>query len=202
MNDVRLLVLAGSTREGSYNKLLAKQTAKLIQDLGAQATLIDLADYRLPLYDGDEEQEKGFPFAAAKLKNLFLEHDGVIFASPEYNASITGVLKNTIDWLSRSSTATPDNSAFINRQAMFISTSLGGLGGLRALTHLRDVLTHLQMHIFPQQLAIPFASKAFSETGELIDQNQQQLLASMLQKFIGHIAKLKFASIESLLLSA
>src|SRR5262249_29719722 len=104
----RILAFAGSTRRDSFNKKLAGIAADGARAAGAEVTFIDLRDYPLPLYDGDLEAEKGLPEQAQRLKKLFLDHDGLLISSPEYNSSISGVLKNTIDWVSRPVPGEPD----------------------------------------------------------------------------------------------
>ena len=101
MSNAKILAFAGSTRAGSLNKLLLRTAVQGAEAAGASVTVIDLADFRIPLYDGDLEAESGLPENAEKLQNLFLEHNGLLIAAPEYNSSITPVLKNTFDWVSR-----------------------------------------------------------------------------------------------------
>ncbi|MDH3316552.1 MAG: NAD(P)H-dependent oxidoreductase, partial [Gammaproteobacteria bacterium] len=99
MSDkARILAFAGSTRRESWNKKLIRVAVKGAKSVGAEVTLVDLADYPMPLYDGDLEQEKGIPEYGLKFKQLMKEHDGILLSCPEYNSSISGVLKNTIDW--------------------------------------------------------------------------------------------------------
>jgi chromate reductase len=101
MSTARILAFAGSLRTGSFNKKLARVAADLAKEAGAQATFVDLRDFQLPLYDGDIEETQGLPEGAKQLKGLMREHDGFLIASPEYNSSFTGALKNAIDWVSR-----------------------------------------------------------------------------------------------------
>ncbi len=135
----RILAFAGSTREGSFNKSLVRIAAEGARQAGADVTTIDLKDFPLPLFDQDLEVESGKPEAAKKLKTLMIEHDGFLIAAPEYNSSITAVLKNAIDWVSR-----PDEGedamalkAFRGKVVTLMSASPGGLGGLRGLVHFR-----------------------------------------------------------------
>src|SRR5689334_7096562 len=97
----RILVFAGSARSGALNKKLAHVAAAAVGAAGAEATLIDLADYPMPLYDGDLEAREGLPASARKLKDLFIAHQGLLVVSPEDNASVSALLKNTLDWISR-----------------------------------------------------------------------------------------------------
>jgi chromate reductase len=104
MSTPKILAFAGSTRSASYNKQLVRFAADAARAAGAEVTLLDLRDYPLPLFDGDLEDKEGLPENAKKLKAIFREHDALLISSPEYNSSITAVLKNTIDWVSRTET--------------------------------------------------------------------------------------------------
>jgi len=113
----RVLAFAGSTRGGSFNKRLVKIAAVGVESAGVSCTLIDLRDYPLPLYDADLEAESGLPGNAVALKDLFLSHQGLLISSPEYNGSISPLLKNAIDWVSRSTEASSDLSPFRGKVA-------------------------------------------------------------------------------------
>ncbi|HYF37755.1 MAG TPA: NAD(P)H-dependent oxidoreductase, partial [Prosthecobacter sp.] len=162
----KILAFAGSTRTGSFNKKLIRIAADAARTAGADVTLIDLRDYPLPLFDGDLEDAQGLPENAKKLKELFNSHDALLISAPEYNSSITGVLKNTIDWVSRE--ATDDEPAlrdFTGKTATLLSASPGALGGLRGLVHLRALLGNIGVIVLPDQVSVPKAHEAFDETG-------------------------------------
>ena len=178
---IKILALAGSTREGSLNKKLAKLCAQMLEKANVKVTLVDLNQYSLPLYDGDFEANHPYPDNAAKLKKIFLEHDGFLFASPEYNSSISGVLKNTIDWVSRSETKGTDLAPFSEKVIAIVSASPGGLGGLRGLNHLRSILSNIGAVVIPNQCAISKAYEAFDENGNLKDPAQTKLLLNVLE---------------------
>ena len=99
--SAKILAFAGSTRSNSFNKRLVRAAAVMAEEAGATVTIVDLRDYPLPLYDGDLEQAEGLPEHAATLYELFKSHDALLISSPEYNSSVSAVLKNTIDWVSR-----------------------------------------------------------------------------------------------------
>src|SRR4029078_647363 len=103
MSAPRILAFAGSSRRESFNKKLIKIAAAGAEAAGAMVTLVDLADYAMPLFNQDTETEQGLPEQAVALKKLFLENDGLLLSCPEYNSGITPLLKNTIDWVSRQS---------------------------------------------------------------------------------------------------
>ena len=134
----RILAFAGSARRDSFNKKLVSAAAEMARELGAEVTVVDLADYPMPIYDGDEESENGHPEASNKLYQLMKEHDGFLVACPEYNSSITPLLKNTIDWVSRTRDAEPPLVAFTGKVVALLSASPGALGGMRGLVHVRE----------------------------------------------------------------
>jgi len=160
-----ILAFAGSTRSDSLNKKLARAAAAGAAEAGAAVTVIDLRDYPLPLFDEDREKAEGLPENGKKLRELFLSHDGLLIASPEYNGSITGVLKNTIDWLSRRQGDEAPLICFREKVALLVAASPGGLGGLRSLRHLHTILHGLQVVVLPEQKAIPAANKVFGADG-------------------------------------
>lgn len=168
--SVKLVALSGSTRKNSLNKQLVRLALKEGKQY-AQVTVIykDLADFSLPLYDADHESQNAYPNNAAELKQVFIESNGILIASPEYNSSVTGVLKNTLDWLSRSFEHGTDLRAFNGKVMAIVSASPGPLGGLRGLVHLRAILTNMGAVVVPAQLALPGAMRAFDEEGQLVD---------------------------------
>ncbi len=176
----KILAFAGSTRTESFNKKLIKVAVAAAKNAGAEVTLVDLRDFPMPLYDGDLEKEQGLPENAKKFKKLLLEHQGLLISSPEYNSSMSAVLKNVIDWASR--TESKDEAPFAcfnNKVAAIMSASPGGLGGLRGLVHLRAILGNINVLVIPQQIAINFADKAFDANGALIDAKQQKTIETI-----------------------
>ncbi len=168
------MAFAGSTRTDSFNKKLIKIAANGAKDAGAEVTLIDLRDFPLPLYDGDLEQRDGLPLAARKLKDLMLSHQGFLVSSPEYNSSISGVLKNTIDWTSRQSEGEVPLACFKNKITGLMSASPGGLGGLRGLVHVRATLENIGVLVIPEQMAVARAHEAFNTDGTMKNKDQEE----------------------------
>jgi chromate reductase len=174
MSKPKILAFAGSLRKDSYNKKLARTAAEGARGAGADVTLIDLKDFPLPVYDGDLETAEGLPANAKKLKDIFLQHQGLLIASPEYNSSVPGGLKNVIDWVSRTASKDePPLACFNNKAAVIMSASPGGLGGLRALVHLRAMLGNIGVLVIPQQVAVPRAHEAFNPDNSLKDPKQR-----------------------------
>ncbi|PAV25951.1 NAD(P)H-dependent FMN reductase [Tamilnaduibacter salinus] len=186
MTTPKLLFLAGSTRTGSFNAQLAEAAARIAESEGtAEVTRIDLADYELPIYNGDLESSEGLPEAARQLKQRFRDHHGFLIASPEYNSTLAPVLVNALHWISRpASSDEPPLSAFQGKVAALTATSPGGLGGLRGLVPLRMMLSNIGVQVLPNQLAVPGAMKAFGDSGQLVDDNQQQALATIVRELI------------------
>jgi chromate reductase, NAD(P)H dehydrogenase (quinone) len=181
---MRLLFFAGSACEGSFNKRLAKLGAEIAKANGIAATFADLGDYVMPLYDGDAEAQSGAPENALKLKALMQAHDGIFIAAPEYNASITPLLKNALDWVSRvKGEGEGPLHVFKTRVFALGAASPGGFGGIRGLMHTRQVLElGLGAMVLPDQIAVPRAMDAFEANGHLKDKAQQAMLRDLIEK--------------------
>jgi chromate reductase, NAD(P)H dehydrogenase (quinone) len=186
MRRPKILVFAGSIRAGSFNGRLAALAAKELALLAADVTRISLVDYPLPLYDGDTEDASGPPENAVKLKRQFTAHHGVFIASPEYNASITPLLKNTLDWISRVREAgAQPRTAFKDRVFALGAASNGTHGGYRSLIALRHVLElGCGALVLPDQVAIRNAATAFDEDGDLRAPGDADRLRSMLARLV------------------
>ena len=180
----KILAFAGSARKESHNKKLVACAAKIAREQGAEVTLIDLRDYELPLYDGDLEDAQGAPAAATELFNLFKQHDALLIACPEYNGSITPLLKNTIDWVSRPREGEPRLAAYIDKVAALVSASPGQLGGLRGLVPVRALLGNIGVHVVPSQLAVGESHAVFDEQGEIKDEQLQQRLTDTVTQLV------------------
>lgn len=186
----RILAFAGSTRTQSWNKKLVRAGAEAVRAAGAEVTLIDLRDLPMPLYDGDLEAAGGLPDAARKLKALMIEHHGFLIAAPEYNSSISAVLKNAIDWVSRPQPNEPSAVAFRGKVAALLAASPGNLGGVRGLFTVRQVLTTLGVLVLPTQFGLARASEAFAEDGSLKDPAQQKTVAGVAKELVTTVGKL------------
>jgi len=186
----RILILPGSARSGSLNTMLARAAVAAVERAGGVATLMNLRDLALPIYDGDLEVAEGLPAGARSLKAEFKAHHALLFCSPENNASVSALLKNAIDWVSRPDGEESGLLPFKDKVALLTAASPGALGGLRGLRHLRDSLEALGVLVLPQTLAIPAANKAFDADGQLEAKRQESLdsLAARLVRIADRLA--------------
>jgi chromate reductase len=164
----KILAFSGSTRRDAWNRKLIQAAVDATRAAGGEVTLIDLADYPLPIYHGDLEDKEGLPDSALRLKALFKDHDALLISSPEYNSSIPPLLKNTIDWVSREWQGESGLLPYQNKVAAIMSATPGALGGMRMLPHLRQILDTLGVIVLPGQFALSHADQAFDpENGAL-----------------------------------
>ena len=186
MASPKILVLPGSVRSGSHNVRLAALAAKELTLLDADVTRISLADYPLPLYDADLDARSGQPENAVKLKHMIAAHHGVFIASPEYSASVTPLLKNAIDWVSRvREKGDPTYAAFKNRVFAIAAASPEPSGGLRSLMALRQILElGCGALVIPEQVAIPDAERAFDDMDNLVEARSMNLLRAELARLV------------------
>lgn len=168
----KILAFAGSTREASFNKKLVKVAMAGARAAGADTTFLDLRDLNLPLFDEDLEASKGLPEGGKRLKDMLRAHHGLLISSPEYNSSVSAVLKNAIDWASRPEPGEPPLSCFNDKVAGLMGSSPGALGGLRGLVHLRAILGNINVIVLPGQMAVGMAQEAFDDSGRLKDPKQ------------------------------
>ncbi len=182
---IKVLAFAGSARRDSLNKKLARLAAAAAEKAGAEVTLIDLNDYPMPIYHGDEEAASGIPENGKKLKALFKTHQALIITSPENNSSVSSLLKNTIDWLSRADGAESGMAPFKDKTALLMAASPGPFGGVRGLNHLRDIISRLGVLTWPDMMTVGNADTALTDTGAFVDGKQQarleKLVAAMVQ---------------------
>lgn len=186
----KILAFSGSGRKQSFNQQLVAIAAKGAVDAGADVTVINLADYPMPIFDEDLEAEKGMPEAAKQFKQLLIDHDGLLIASPEYNSAFSPLLKNAIDWATRP--FGPDIQStppFANKYASIMATSPGGLGGIRGLVFVRLLLSNLGVTVLPNQQAVPNAYQAFNEDGSLNDEQIQANVMSLGSDLAQELAK-------------
>lgn len=181
--DVSLIALSGSTRAGSHNRAMLKLAAIAAERAGAQVSFVELRDLALPLYDADLEAAQGLPQTLVNLKAACVAADGYLIAAPEYNGSLSAVLKNTIDWLSRPGPQPGETpftlAAFRGKVAGVMSASPGAWGGVRGLMHVREILAGMGVLVTAEQFALPAAHGAFNESGELANPAYQSIVEAI-----------------------
>ena len=190
---IKLLFLAGSAREASFNKRLARLGAEIAHANGVGATFADIGDYPMPIYDGDLETKDGVPENARKLKAHMMIHAGVFIAAPEYNASISPLLKNTLDWVSRvRDEGEVASHVYKSRVFAIGAASPGAFGGVRGVIALRQSLElGLGALVLPDQILIARANEAFEDSGHLKDKATMEMYKTVIQKLAraAHIMK-------------
>lgn len=168
MSGPRLLAFSGSARLASFNQRLVDFAAGRAREHGANVTVINLRDFPMPLMNQDLEREQGLPEHALRFKALLIEHDALLISSPEYNSSITPLLKNAIDWASRRVGDEPPLVAYKGKVTGLLSASPGRLGGMRSLAHVRSIMSNLGCFVVPAQASISGAGDAFDDQEQLV----------------------------------
>lgn len=172
----KILAIAGSFREHAYSKRVLTCAANGARAAGAEVTIVDLREYPMPIFDQDI-QDKAFDETALRLQNVIAEHDGFLLSTPEYNGSIPGGFKNVIDWTSRKNDTHEMYGPVKGKIAAMISSSPGQFGGIKALQHLRGVLTQMGVHVLPFEISVPFVSQKFDgDSTEMTDGKTNHLL--------------------------
>jgi chromate reductase len=185
MSALKILVIPGSLRTGSLNARLAAAAAYEFAQAGAEVTRISLADFPLPIYDGDLQTKSGVPKNAINLKRMIGAHHGVLIVTPEYNSSVPPLVKNTIDWVSRVQDAHEvRGQVFRERPFGIAAASEGRLGGARSLAALRLILTACRALVVPNQLALSFASDAYDDMDRLKHPADVEALNALVRQLI------------------
>ena len=189
MSAAKILCFSGSTRSGSINVRLLDAAIKELSALDCEVTRISLEDYPLPIYDGDLEEKEGVPENAVTLAKLMSEHDGYFITCPEYNGSLTPLMKNTIDWMTR----VPSDQAapFKDKVGAIGACSPGGMGGIAMLYHLREILVRLGSLIVSEQVAVGNGFDAFDDHDKLTDERSSQFLTATCKSLATKAALLK-----------
>jgi chromate reductase, NAD(P)H dehydrogenase (quinone) len=193
MSGPKILVIPGSLRSGSHNVRLAALATKELAQVEAEVTRISLADFPLPIFDADLAAADGPPPNAVKLKRLVCAHRGVFIASPEYNASITPLIKNAIDWISTvREGGEPQLAAYQDRVFGLGAASPGRSGGMQSLLALRQVLAvGCRALVIPEQVTIPNAASAFDEMDQLTDARAAAQLKTVARRLVDYARLLR-----------
>ena len=193
MPYMKLLVFAGSTRQHSFNRRLARVAADLARNAGADTTLLELSDFDIPMYNADLEA-RGTPADVVRLKQLLWEHPAWVICSPEYNGSYTALLKNTIDWASSPVKGDPvwqdGTRSFRGKVVGMLSASNGALGGLRSQSHLAPLLINLECWLAPRAFALGQAANAFDEHGALVQEAHRQRVQGVVEQVLWAASRL------------
>jgi NAD(P)H-dependent FMN reductase len=185
MSALKILVIPGSLRSGSLNARLAAVAAHEIALAGAEVTRISLADFPLPIYDGDLQTKSGVPKNAVNLKRMMGAHHGVLIVTPEYNSSVPPLVKNSIDWVTRVQDPHETRGQVFRERAFAIAAASGGrLGGARALAALRLILAACHAMVVPNQLALSFAEEAYDDTDRLKHPADIEALKAVVRQLI------------------
>ena len=180
---MKILFFAGSLRKQSLNKKFVNVAFEIAKAKGGcEPELIDLLDYEMPVYNQDI-QDAGFPQTASRFIEKVMSAQAIVISSPEYNGSISSVLKNTVDWSSRG----PKNP-WAGKQVLLLGASPGALGATRGLWHGRQPFTVLSAHVYPDMMGLPKANEAFDEQGRLKDKASHERLAKLVESFIEYAA--------------
>ena len=178
----RFLVLAASRREASLNMQIATLAATAIETHGGVAELVSIRDFDTPSFDADVESDAGLPAAAEAFRGRFEANDAFVIASPEYNSSMPGVLKNLIDWVSRSRP-----QPFNEKYGLLMSASPSMVGGNRGLWALRIPLEHLGARIYPDMFSLAQAHHALDASGRIKDETLHQRFDTNIANFMDQV---------------
>lgn len=186
----KILAFAGSLREHSFSKRVVKTAVKGAEKAGAEVDFIDLRSFPMPIFN-DDDYQKGFDENALKFQKLLSEYKGFLIASPEYNGSLSGALKNAIDWASRPSDEFKMGEVFSGKVAAIMTESPGAFGGLRCLGHLRSVLSILGVNVLPSEIAVGKVNTMFDGNGaEMTDEKMKKLLEDLGASLVDTLEKL------------
>ena len=186
-NMAKILAFAGSLRKNSLNKRVLNIAVEGARNAGGKVTVIDLADLPMAIYNADDHE---FDENALRFQELLKEHDGLLIASPEYNASIPGGLKNAIDWASRKNDKFAMGEVFKGKVAAMITASPGSFGGIRCLSHLRGVLSILGINVLPSEIAVTFAGDKFEgDSTEMTDEKMKHILEKLGAELVSMLKK-------------
>jgi chromate reductase len=184
MSSPKVLAFAGSTRKESVNKRLARIALQAAKKAGAETTFVDLQDFNIPLYCDDLVAKQGIPEGVLEFKQLLNSHNGFFIASPEYNGSLTGVLKNAIDWATIKADGEERMSCWNGKIAGLASASPGGLGGIRGLHHLRTILAGIGTFVLPNHLAVGNSTENLQNEKQITDEKLQLQLESLTHEMV------------------
>ena len=189
MTSAKILAFSGSNRKNSWNRKVLEVAAAGARDAGATVTIVNLRDFPMPIYDADWHAENGVPASMRELRKLMMSANGLLVASPEYNASITPLLKNTIDWLSQEVNGESGGAPFEGKVGGLMGASNGAFGTIRALPHVSYILSNLGVFMLPV-VAVPSVAKSFDDAGKVTNERTQKMLSGLGARLAQAIVKL------------
>ncbi|MCV2886003.1 NAD(P)H-dependent oxidoreductase [Aestuariibacter sp. AA17] len=188
---IKIVAFAGSGRRDSVNKKVVKVAAEGAREAGAEVTIVNLEDYDMPIFTEDLEAEKGMHEGGQRFKELLMESDGFLIASPEYNSAYSALFKNAIDWASRKVGDEKPLAAYKGKVAAIMAASPGALGGMRVLVPLRMLMENLGTMVLPTQKSVPKAFEKFDENGNITDEKLDAALKNLGRELVDTLNKLK-----------
>jgi len=189
MTTANILAFAGSARKDSWNRKVLQVAAEGAREAGADVTVANLGDFPMPIYNADWHQENGVPPAMRELRQLMVAANGLLIASPEYNTSITPLLKNTIDWLSQDIDGESGYAPFTGKICGLMGASNGAFGTIRALPHVSYILSNLGVFVLPV-VAVPAVGQAFDTEGHMTNERSKKMLVSLGARVAKTVVKL------------
>src|ERR1700749_2143654 len=186
----KILAFAGSLRKHSFNRRVLRAAVAGAEKAGAEVTFVDLLDYPMPVYNQDDQEAYGCDGNALRFQRLIYEHEGLLIASPEHNGSFPAALKNVIEWASRRNDSYEGGRVFPGKVAAMMAAWPNTFGGVRALVHLRGVLTSVGVYVLPTEIAVPFVNDKFDGDGdELTDERTRRALAGLCASLVEMLKK-------------
>ena len=189
MTIAKVLAFSGSTRKESWNRKVLEVAVAGARDAGADVTVVNLDDYPMPIYHADWHAAHGPPTGMLEVRKLMMAANGLLIASPEYNTSITPLLKNTIDWLSQDVNGESGNAPFEGKVGGLMGASNGGFGTIRALPHVSYILSNLGVFMLPV-VAVPGVARTFDDAGNMTNERAKKMLSSLGARLAQSIVKL------------
>lgn len=186
----KILAFAGSVRKESFNRKVLNTAVQGARDAGAEVTVADLREFPMPIYDADWHAENGVPDTMLALRKLMMAADGLLIASPEYNTSITPLLKNTIDWLSQDVNGESGYAPFTDKVCGLLGASNGGFGTIRALPHVSYILSNLGVFVLPV-VAVPRVGSILAPDGSISNEGARKSVHNLGARLAEMIVKLK-----------
>lgn len=182
---MKIVSFAGSLRKESLNKQLAQAATRMLEQHSIDVEYIDIKEYDMPVYDGDLEEKSGMPEGARQLNQKIATADALVISTPEYNGSIPGMLKNVLDWISRT-----QPMPISGKHLLLLSVTPSGMGGVRGLWHSRVPFEAVGVHVYPDMVGLAKADQSlFDEQGNITRQNDRERLEKTLQDFTNFVKK-------------